>query len=79
MASSSERFLSYWLEAANTPLGIYILTPNPHRLKARLYSARAAADPWIKNRLQGFQIRTSPKDPVREIWVVKPPEASPGC
>jgi len=59
---------AYWYEALAAPLGIWITTPSPHKLKSILYAARIkAADPD----LMGLEIRTSVRDPKGEVWIVK--------
>ena len=60
---------SLWYAALGHPLGIYIRTPDPARLKTLLYSARRdAADPSLTT----LQLRTSPKKELGDLWIINP-------
>lgn len=66
---SNASFLNYWHAAAAEPLGIYILSSDPIRLKHVLYRARMEAkDP----RLSLMQVRTAPNNPSGELWILNP-------
>lgn len=53
--------------ALNEPLGLWLRTSNPHRLKYALYAARAqCGDPALDK----LQVRTNPANMVDELWVV---------
>lgn len=53
--------------ALNEPLGLWLRTPNPHRLKYALYAARAqCGDPALDK----LQVRTNPANQFDELWLV---------
>ena len=64
--------MALWLEALNEPLGIYIRTPDPPLLVKRLYLARDRCDVGVKPLIAHLQLRTSPRDPKGELWIVNP-------
>lgn len=58
---------THWYNAYNHPLGVYLRTSDPTRLKSLLYSTRAKlADPDLMT----LAIRTSPQFPAAELWLV---------
>lgn len=62
-------FLDYWYTALATPIGVYLLSPDPKRLMSCLYTARAKArDPSIAH----LQLRTSPRSPKDELLIFNP-------
>lgn len=66
---SQSELSSYWYAALGEPLGLWLTTPDPVRLKSVLYAARTrSADPSLDH----LQIRTSPADPAHTIWIVNP-------
>jgi len=65
--------LDLWSLALNQPLGLYLRTPDPHRLKNHLYAARAKAPLHLKPQFDRIQLRTSPMRPTEELWLVNPP------
>lgn len=69
-----ERWTPLWYAALHEPLGIYVQTPDPTRLKAMLYSARKVvtdADP--SDPISTLIIKHSPRDPKGELWIIRPP------
>ena len=63
-----------WYTAYNHPLGSYIKTSDPTRLKSLLYSTRAKLkDPDLMT----MTLRTSPQNPHNELWLLhtEPPNA----
>lgn len=67
---SHPRTIALWYDALNHPLGLWVQTDNKEKLCALLYSVRRAlADPAL-NRVT---IKTSPRDPKREVWLVRLP------
>lgn len=59
--------LTEWYAALHHPLGRYLRTTDPTRLKSALYAARQAAqDPALLT----LTVRTSPRDPANEIWII---------
>ncbi len=81
MMPAPTELLSLWHSALAEPLGVYVTTPDPYRLKAMLYTARSAArDPSIAH----LQVRTAPPNH-REtpypglgsesaLWIINPPK-----
>lgn len=68
---STTTLLDYWYAALASPIGIYLISPDPLRLKGLLYNARAkSGDPSIYPLI----LRTSPYNPKGELWIVKPQE-----
>lgn len=61
-------FLRYWQEALSNPFGIGLrFTGDPATVKTSLYTARAKAnDPLFS----AVTVRTSPRDPKNELWLV---------
>lgn len=56
-----------WYIAAREPLGLWLTTPDPARLKAALYAARVrAGDPSLHT----MAIRTDPRTPDSCLWIV---------
>lgn len=70
--SRATDMLTFWAQALAQPLGIYLTTPDPVRLKDHLYNARAAAQRQGDRAYDHLQIRTSPRDPKGELWLVNP-------
>lgn len=62
--------LQFWAAALSNPLGVWIKTPDPSRLKSMLYGARAKEGGPEHAHLQ---IRTSVTDPRGEIWIIQGP------
>lgn len=64
--------LAYWYMALNAPLGIYIRTGDVDTLRRRLHAAKhqnaTEEERWA---LRGIQVRTSPRDPQGELWLLK--------
>jgi len=68
-----------WYSALNEPLGVWIATPDPLRLKSLMYSARAketSGDP--DHPIARLQLRTAapgsaPGLGPNNLWVVRPP------
>jgi hypothetical protein len=72
---STTELASFWYAALAEPLGIWLRTPSPTRLKSSLYAVRARMkDP----RLASLQVRTPPPgsipglDPTTHLWIVNP-------
>lgn len=64
--------LHLWLLAAAEPLGLCITTPDPIALKWVLYNARTQAKArGLAEGVMDIQIRTSPRDPKGELWLVR--------
>lgn len=69
---SPDALLVHWRAAAVHPYGILLRTPNPRRLTAALYSARArACDPALAR----VTLRASPLRPADEVWLEPPADA----
>ncbi len=67
--------LSLWFRALHSPLGIYITTPDPADLRTRLNSVKHQnASDEDRHALRAISIRTSPKDPGGELWLVRTPD-----
>ena len=65
------RATALWYDALHHPLGVWVTTPNKERLLALLYSTRKAlADPALSR----VTIKSSPRDPQGEVWLVRLPE-----
>lgn len=58
--------------------GIVVNTSNASLLKAKLYSARAAARKRADTSFDNLSFRTSPVNPDKELWIVKTKEESNG-
>lgn len=66
-SNPNARLADLWYLALNEPLGLWLRTPNPHRLKYALYAARAqCGDPALDK----LQVRTNPANMVDELWIV---------
>ena len=64
--------LNFWDMALAHPLGIWLTTPDPVRAKEHLYAARAVAQRSGIRAYDHLQIRTSPRSPRTELWMVNP-------
>lgn len=61
-------WIEMWYSALATPNGVAVACSEPAPVKQALYRARAkAADPALDR----LQVRTSPRSPEDEIWIVK--------
>lgn len=59
--------------ALNEPLGVWIKSSDPLKLKYSLYIARKrAGDPTLDH----LQIRTDPEHPESTLWIVNPDPSS---
>lgn len=67
----ADPYLALWYSARDHTHGVWVRTPDPHRLKQKLYQVRGT-DPF----LQDLQLRTSPIDPLHEVWIVNVPKAA---
>lgn len=75
---SHTSLIDFWFAALGEPLGIYITSPDPIRLKGMLYSARAkhqreaggSPGDRIPTPIDSIQIRTAPNDPQGTLWLV---------
>lgn len=70
--------LAAWDHALNSPMGIWMRSPDITRLKSVLYTTRQ----WIINRsgddrLMSITINTSVTDPKNEIWLVRRSNPAP--
>lgn len=64
----SEAATAFWYNALHEPLGLWIKTTDPNKLKSLLYTARQRSGDPV---LMSLAIRTSPMDPKGEIWIIK--------
>lgn len=79
---SHTSLIDFWFAALGEPLGIYITSPDPIRLKGMLYSARAkhqreaGGNPTSRTptSIDSIQIRTAPNDPQGTLWLVNAPQ-----
>lgn len=68
LSASRDPWLDFWYEAFHAPSGIVLAVSDVPRAVQKLYQARAkSGDPD----LQGLQIRRSPVEPNKEIWLLK--------
>lgn len=59
--------IGYMYDALRSPCGIYLTTPSPEKLRARLYQLRAQE---LDENLKHISFVISPIDP-RQLWLVK--------
>lgn len=72
---SQTTLIDFWFAALAEPMGIYITTPDPIRLKGMLYSARAKHQRTSSpSPIDSIQIRTAPNDPQGTLWLVRAPQ-----
>jgi hypothetical protein len=71
MATATPLATELWYAALNHPLGVWITTPDKPRLLQLLYSTRKRLDDPALNRVT---IKTSPRDPNGEVWLVRIPD-----
>lgn len=76
--SATQVALQYWLAAIEQPIGLGLNVSDPAAAKRQLYAARSAADPTLRESLDQFTIRTSPRNPAGELFLVRtgPPAAA---
>jgi hypothetical protein len=68
MSTTDREWLEFWYTALSTKNGVVLLVDDVALGKAKLYRARASAqDPALMT----IQIRTSPDNPMTELWLVK--------
>lgn len=66
--SAPHPFLTYWHQALATPFGVSIrFLGDPASIKTALYTARAKANDPL---LASVSIRTSPRSPSDELWLI---------
>lgn len=75
--------LSLWTRTLDQPLGLRLVCSSldaQQRLKSLLYTTRwrlKSTNPALAAALEHIQVRTSPADPTRTLWLVNAPRSEP--